>query len=702
VYDLISQTVTLVYDTLSIQQAYAASYFKKSLSSKGYRWSRQGEITIQLLLEKLPAKNESFSIRIDQKNKTVLIHASDDRGLIYGTLAIAEDLRNGIPLMNIPSRSEQASLPFRGIKYDLPWDTYRHSYALSQHDQVCRDTAYWRSFLDMMVENRFNSLTLWNLHPYVYMIKPKNFPEASPWTDQEMTAWQSLFHSIIRMAKERTIDTYIIPFNIFVSKEFSIAHQVALDNLEHHFFVNGDTSEIVKRYSRECITQLLDEYPDLTGLGLTLGEGMGGMTPDQREAWVRETFIEGMRLAHRPSKFIHRIPFSSNTGSGGSTSKETEQLTRNILETEADYPFIQSPVWADLKFNWSHAHSTPKLFKVHGGKLYDTYFQPTPTKYKIIWTARNEDFFCLRWGVPSFVKEHVLLNKKDYSGGYLIGSETYIPAKDYFTRDSLNQSWKYAFERQWLFYKIWGRTMYDANINEDVFKKEFIERYGSKGTNLLAASSLAGKTPLRLASDFDLRWDFTLYSEGMMALNDKNKRVEYISVDRLIHQPPLDSDYVSIEQYVKSGKTLSTLGQSKITPPRLAQMLETDCNKALSLVKDIDTKNNTSLMYEIADIRAWSYLGLHFAAKIRGGVALQSFRVLGNPNEKKQAIHYLDRALKYWDQVIKITRPIYKDMPLVHYSEQDSKPWQENDHLRFHWEYLRKDVANDIQMAMQG
>jgi hypothetical protein len=66
----------------------------------------------------------------------------------------------------------------------------------------------------MMVENRFNTLTLWNLHPYTFMIKPKNFPEASPWSDQEMQTWKKLFGSIFRMAKERGIDTYVIPFNI--------------------------------------------------------------------------------------------------------------------------------------------------------------------------------------------------------------------------------------------------------------------------------------------------------------------------------------------------------------------------------------------------------------------------------------------------------------------------------------------------------
>jgi hypothetical protein len=259
-------------------------------------------------------------------------------------------------------------------------------------------------------------------------------------------------------------------------------------------------------------------------MGLTLGEGMGGMTPQLREAWMSETIIEGMRLAKRKSKLIHRIPFSSTTGSLGITSIETEQLTRQGIEREAAMDFTEGPIWADLKFNWSHAHSTTKLIKVHGGKLYDTYFKPEPTAYKIVWTARNEDFFCLRWGVPSFVRDHIMQNKRSYSGGYIIGSETYIPAKDYFTKDTVDLSWKYAFERQWLFYKLWGRLMYDPNITDDLFKKEFTRRYGNAGEQLLTASSLAGNTPLQLASYFDCGWDFTLYSEGMMALDNTTKR----------------------------------------------------------------------------------------------------------------------------------------------------------------------------------
>jgi hypothetical protein len=693
-------SVNIHFDSNSPQQQYSTSILEKALVKSGYTITHSSaSFSINLIQSVASLSPESFSIK--SISHSITITGGDERGLIYGSLSLAEDIRNGIALKDCRSKTEKPFLPFRAIKFDLPWDTYRHSYALELHDQTCRDTAYWRAFLDMMAENRFNALTLWNLHPYTFLIKPKNFPEASPWNDKEMKDWQNLFHAIIRMAKERAIDTYLVPFNIFVTPEFAKAHNVAMDNLNHDYFVRGDTSDIIKRYTRECVTQVLNEYPDLTGFGLTLGEGMAGMTPQQREDWMDETIIEGMKLAGRRSKLIHRIPFSSTTGSLGITSIETEKLTRNAMQIEASMGFIDGPIWADLKFNWSHAHSTTKLIKVHGGKLYDTYFKPNPTDYKIVWTARNEDFFCLRWGVPSFVREHIIQNTHDYTGGYILGSETYIPAKDYFTKDTTSLPWHYAFERQWLFYKLWGRLLYNPHTKDDVFNAEFIHRYGKQGNNLLIASALAGSTALRIASDFDCGWDFTLYAEGMMSL-DSAKNVSYISIDRLIHQPPLDTDYVSIEEYVRRKLTNYQFGKNEIIPTVLASMLEEDCTKALALVKNITTNSNKALLYEVADIKIWAYLGLHFAEKIRGGIELQKHRTINNIHSQQLAVDHLTKALRYWDSIIAITRPLYKDMPLVHLSQQGGKETKENFYLKFHWEKLRPDVERDIEIARQA
>ena len=86
-----------------------------------------------------------------------------------------------------------------------------------------------------------------------------------------------------------------------------------------------------------------------------------------------------------------------------------------------------------MKFNWSHGHSTPKLVKVHGGKLGDTYFVPRPTNYKVVWQVRNEDFFALRWGVPDFIRQHIALNgAADYVGGYFVGLGDLYPGAGLF------------------------------------------------------------------------------------------------------------------------------------------------------------------------------------------------------------------------------------------------------------------------------
>jgi hypothetical protein len=696
-----SQTVALHYDTTSSQVKYGVKMLTKSLVKQGYRLtSGKAEYSITAIIDSNSFPAEAYSIRPERKIITII--GSDGKGIIYGCLALAEDLRNGVLLQYTKARSESPGLQFRAIKFDLPWDTYRHSYSLDQHQETCSDLKYWEAFLDMMAENRFNTLTLWNLHPYPYMIRPKNFPEACPFSDQELKVWQTLFHGIFRMARERGIDTYMVPFNIFVSPEFAKAHNVAMDNLEHHFFLKGDTSEIIKRYTRECVTQLLQEYPDLTGMGLTLGEGMGGMTPQQRENWMKETIIEGMHLANRKSKLIHRIPFSGNTGSAGFTTIEMEQITRKGIEKEAAMDFIEGPIWADLKFNWSHAHSTPTLIKVHGGKLYGTYFRPEPVGYKIVWTARNEDFFCLRWGVPDFIRLHIAANTPGYVGGYMVGSETYIPALDYFTKPGTKVNWKYAFERQWLFYKLWGRLLYNPGTPDELFREEFVQRYGKDAGILLDAYALASSTPLRLASSFDCGWDFTLYSEGFMALNTATKRVEYISIDRQINQPPLDTNYISVRDYVNTTLSGGSYDQGRITPPVLIQMLENDCHKALKLVQNINTADNSSLLQEVADVKTWANLGLYFAEKLKGAVALQTYRIKGGEENKLAAVKYLENALGYWDEVINITGPLYNEMPLVHYSEQDGKPWKENDNLRFHWRTLRPDVAKDIEMAINA
>ncbi len=612
----------------------------------------------------------------------ICLSAKDETGAMYALLDLAEQVRMTGGLAKVEEKLSNPRFAFRAIKFNLPWMSYRKHESLQLHIETCRDLKFWEQFLDMMAENRFNALTLWNLHPFTFMIRPKNFPEACPFDDRELAEWQDFWKKLFRMAKDRGIETYMVNWNIFVSPELAKAHGVSKYSVDWSIGGNGDTSELVRRYTRECVTQVIDEYGDLTGLGITLGERMGGMTPRQREDWLLETFGAGMKAAKRPVKFIHRAPLSADTGSGGSTDGSTPLITRDGVDKMG----LASPPWVEMKFNWSHAFSSPRLCIIHGGKASEVYFDPKPTNYSITWMMRNEDFFILRWGEPGFIRKHIEANGKDYVGGYFVGSECYIPAKNYLDKTDLPERIAYAFQRQWLFYQLWGRLLYDPATPDAVLESEFDARYGAGvGRELLAAYQAASRMPQHLASFYRSTWDFTLYSEGFMA--PAGAKGAFISIDALIKTATLDPAYVSITEYVQAVAARRQFDASRLTPPALADALEKDAEEAMKHLAGL-TGKSAALDHEIADVQAWAWLSRYFADKLRAGVALQTFRTTHNQPEKNRAVELLERAAGHWDQLIAVTQPLYPEVPVIHLGN-----------TKFSWANCRDQVRKDIETA---
>ncbi len=617
------------------------------------------------------------------------IAGGSERGAMYGLLDVAEQIRMGVPWNKIQSRTARAQFEFRAIKFNLPWSAYRTSPALEQHQDTCKDLRYWEAFLDMMVENRFNVLSLWSLHPYTYMIRPKNFPEACPFNDAELAEWKKLWTGIFAMAKERGIETYLLNWNIFVSPEFSRAHNVApwSVNLSHIGKEADDAGELVVRYTREVVTQLLEEYPDLTGLGITLGERMGGMTPDQRRDWLDQTFFSGIAKAKRPAKFIYRAPLSADTRSGGTTSEENDRRSRAQIESLANN--ITGPVYVEFKHNWSHAHSSPDLFLVHGGTLSDAYWDPPPTRHKVVWTMRNEDIFILRWGQPDFVREFVHRQSgKDYVGGAIIGSECYIPALDYITKEGPHKTWRWAFERQWFFYAVWGQLLYDPAIPDARFEAMLEERFGKgAGKDLLVAWKLASRVPLHFASFHRGTWDGSLYTEGFSSWIDRDDGGRtFFGIDAFIKHPVLDAKrYVNIADYVKTNR----VSEGVMSPIELAAKLDRDCATAMKLVAELRARGGVSPTFdcELTDLEAWCAYGNYFAEKLRGGVALATARAKGDLKQQRVAVASLEKALVHWNRLA-VLGAKFNELPVLSNSRQP-----------FSWAGLTPAVERDIELA---
>jgi len=682
--------IDITFDATSGPVAFGAAKLKAAIDQRGIS---AGRIHIDTS-EKTDAPRESFAIR--NGGGRILISSGDPVGAMYGALELAEQIRSGLTLDQVKNQSASPRLAFRAIKFNLPWMSYRKGEALQLHMETCRDLKFWEAFLDMMAENRFNALTLWNLHPFGYMIRPKNFPEACAFDDAQLAQWQEFWRKLFAMARDRGIEVHIFYWNIFVSPELARARNVATYSADWSFFGDADTSELVERYNREVVTQVIDEYDDLAGIGVGLGERMGKMTPQQREEWINRTVVAGIKAARRPVRFNHRAPFSANLGSGGSMDRSTEQIARQTIES-LDLP---SPIWVEIKFNWSHGHSSPNLNIIHGGKHTDTYWNPLPRNYRITWMIRNEDFFNLRWGEPGFIREHIRTNGGDYTGGYFVGSECYIPAKDYMQKQVKSNAanpWSYAFQRQWLFYMMWGRLLYDPATPDSAFAAELERRFGpGTGAKLLEAYTRASRMPLRLASFHKATWDFTLYSEGFCAPARSAGLFDgaspFISIDELIDHETLDPMYMSIPEFVKARREKSPIPAGRITPPALADSLDADGRMALELVRSAPLNDDAATLCETGDIKAWAYLSLYFAAKLRAGVALESYRTGGDTRDQEQAIALLHVAGQYWDALIITTRPLYHDVPLMHLGEKE----------KFHWAMMREQVQRDVELAKRN
>ena len=695
-----SKDFLVFYSNKIPQQKFAVSKLSEVISLKHADNPDEADIlvvTSEELSRKLnlfayykKTKSEGYIIEKISDGKVSVI-ASDQTGAMYGLFDLTEQLQMGRTLANLEEKNINPKFPFRAIKFNLPWDSYRRHESLQLHYKTCRDLNFWKAFLDQMAMNRFNALTLWNLHPFPYMIKPKNFPEASPFSDEELKTWQHFWHSLFHLAKDRGIKTYIIDWNIFVSPEFAKAHGVADYCLPEmagkEYYGKGDYSPLVQRYNRECVTQVINEYPDLTGIGVSQNERMEGVDEQTWQNWIVDTYFNAMDSADHKIEFIMRAH-----------THPAPELTRKAIE---DNTFRLGTVWVPVKFNWSHSHATPKLVYIHGGSRSHSLWDPEPKNYKMVFTMRNEDFFVLRWGDPDFIRDVVKENHQDYIGGYQIGSECYIPAKEYIIKPGPFRTWKYAFQRQWLFYMVWGRLLYDPSTKDEIFANAFNQKYNIHyGDKLVAAHKLADQMPLELASFYAASWDFTLYSEGFLAGYPSNMGCYYdsvspfISVNEIIHTVTLNDKLISIEDYV-NGKYK---GSDKTTPLQLADELEQNGKNALAIIEYIKTENPT-LQHEIDDIKSWSLLSLYFSEKLRGGTALQLYRIKGLEDKKAESIHHLQKALNYWEELISVTSKYINEIPLLHLGDRFNNGGNKRPLSKFSWANLLNEVKYDIEIA---
>jgi hypothetical protein len=647
------------------------------------------------------AKPESFSIRRSKQGTadTVWVVGTGAGGVMYGGLEVAEQIRlKGLQSIEPMDRSPYMNM--RGVKFNIPLDVRTPSYSdMSDAAQAniaeMWDFGFWSSYLDALARDRYNYVSLWNLHPFPSMVKVPEYPDialadvrrstirfdedyptiatglVTPdmlrhaetlhrlTIEQKIDFWQR----VMQYAKDRNIDLYIVTWNIYTygtDGKYGIT-----DSIDNPVTVD---------YFRKSVRALFRTYPLLRGIGLTTGENMADADFQAREDWAFATYGQGTldvarEQPQREFRFIHR---------------QHQTRAQDIARTFA--PLTRQPnVDFVFSFKYAQAHalsSTTQTF--HRG------YVESLGNLKTLWTLRNDDALMLRWGAPDFVREFIRNIPHDVSQGYYFGSDMWVWGRNFLSADR-TAARELEMDRHWYHWLLWGRLGYDPSLDNERLIALLAQRFpGIPGKDFFDAWQHASMVyPLTTGfhwADFDFQW----YIEACRSRPEPAQtRSGFHDVNRFITlgtHPGTDN--IAIPRYVEA--TVAGEKMNGTTPPQVAQKIDASADAALALLDRVEgrpLKTSSEARQTLADIRTMAWLGKYYAAKIRGATELALFRRTGQQAHRQAAVGQLTQAAGFWDRYTALAATSYKN-PL----------WTNRVGI-VDWNELTAEVANDITIA---
>ncbi len=726
VSDLEAASINLLVDDKMPQAMFAAEDIRAALKARGHtvrqlslkrlsRIAAGGGIVLSLKSNdniinamrsegaKLPGtlKSEGYSIRRSSKAERTAywIVGADARGVMYGGLELAEVIRvNGLDGVKDIDRNPYMTM--RGTKFNIPLDVRTPSYT-GMCDAAQNNIAemwsfdFWKDYIDNLARYRYNFISLWSLHPFPSLVKIPDYPDVAlddvkrstvKWREnydlsgrgfdspeivnnveilKRMTIEDKIefWRKVMRYAKDRNIDFYVVTWNIFVY------------GTEGKYGITDDiNNETTIDYFRKSVKQMFLTYPDLAGIGLTTGENMPDATFRQKEDWAFKTYAQGVLDAAdaqpgRKITFIHR---QHQTG-----AKDIARKFKPLIDHK-DIEFIFS-----FKYAKAHVYSSTAQ-PYHPGFVKDIQEEGD---LKTIWTLRNDEVYHFRWGAPDFVREFIKNIPYDVSRGFYLGSDQYIWGREFMSTEPETPR-QIEIVKHWYHWMIWGRLGYNPDLSNERFIDIIQQRYPNvSGVDLFTAWQHASMV-YPLTTGF--HWgslDFQWYIEACKSRPGPAQTPSgFHDVNRFITLPPHPgTDNISIPNYVKAVTEAKPL--SGTTPLEVSDRIHSHADKALAILGRLSHGGDKELRLTLGDIRAMAYMGKYYAHKIRGATELALFRETRKKEHQNAAIKELTNAAKFWQ--------LYTTTALSQYKN----PLWTNRVGYCDWQKLFNEVLNDIKIA---
>ena len=432
-----AQEVAIVTSKQASQrEQYAKQYLTEKLTALGYQVTSKKGICITLSNAGSGAA-EGYTITSGKKGLTVT--GNDATGVIYGCVELVERIKLAGALEGVQPVTDAPQMVMRGTCIGLQKTVYLPGHGVYEYPYTPEnfpwfyDKQEWVKYLDMMVENKMNSLYLWNGHPFASLVKLKDYPFALEVDEDTFKKNEEVFSFLTHEADRRGIAVIQMFYNIILSKPF--ADHYGLKTQDRH----RPITPLIADYTRKSIAAFIEKYPNV-GLLVCLGEAISGIDDDIK--WMTETIIPGIKDGLQASgrTDIPPIVLRSHDTDGPRVLKAALPLYPNIY-TMSKYTG-ESLTTYEPGGPWGETHRQLAA--------------AAPVHIDNVHILANLEPW--RWSSPAFTQKAV---QAMHSVHHSKGLHLYPQASYWdwpYTADRLpNGERLKQLDRDWMWYRAWGR-----------------------------------------------------------------------------------------------------------------------------------------------------------------------------------------------------------------------------------------------------
>lgn len=661
-----AQNVTVVSDPKSPRAQFGAEKLSETLAAKGFKVlssdkaAKNSKEKVIVIGEKgtdfwkQNAKNakiddskltqkEGFQIRT-QKN-TIYIEGTDASGALYGAMELADRIKNESEIPSAINIEDSPEMVLRGACIGMQKTTYLPGRDVYEYPYTPEtfpwfyDKKLWTKYLDMMVDNRMNSLYLWNGHPFASLVKLKEYPFALEVSEEDFRKNEEIYKFLTEEANKRGIWVIQMFYNIIVSKPFA----------EHYNIKTQDRSRpitpLLSDYTRKSIAAFIEKYPNV-GLMVCLGEAIN--TVDDDVEWFTKTIIPGVQ-------------------DGLKALGRTDEPPIILRSHDTDGPLVMEKALPLYKNLYTESKYTGESLTTYtpGGPWGETHRQLSALKSihieNVHILANLEPF---RYGSPDFIQKTV----KAMHSAHGANAIHLYPQASYwdwpYTADKTDKR-LLEMDRDWIWYKAWSRYAWDSkrDRNEEIkfWDKDLAAKYGTDAeaaNNILKAYEEAGEIAPKTLRRFGItegnRQTLLLGMFESQLVNPAKWRV-YPG----FHESCGPVGELLLEYAKKEWNHEPHVGE---TPPQIIAEITQHGKLAAEAIDKAEasvTKDKEEFLRLKNDMHCYKAFADFFSEKVKAAMLVLRYSYSNDISDLDKALPHLEESIRQYELLVSLTKDTY-------------------------------------------